>query len=806
MATTSSTSIASATTLINPLDIKGLKKIESGRINVGHYVPIPTVSEIWRRYQWAKGWYLPRDILIDQFARMTNMENPFGTDKDGREVAGYQLPDGETMFSVESFPFDTYTQLLSMSESKWPYANVQPSSKRQTEKQLSEYGKFIQAILDMRMLQSNLIEDAVASLAVTGWLVKSYFYDPTLKAQDEFPYYIRVENPVQCYPMLDARGKAIWVTIEQWQTGAQLLQNHAIFPGVAEMILDEPDDATLPEGIREQRQQADKSFLTTRFKTIRYYDDHYTALLISGETIDDFAANLNPTLKRMKNGKVSSVLVGSKYSNDPYCGVLEHHYGHVPMSFTWCWPELNKFGRYENTILAGRFIGLPFLFSQYQHWVDLSRLNSVVQDIAVQSSQPKIITDSQTTDFNGSVIRLEEGRDGKYFGPPPLADSVISAMTQLQSKVSRGTFSPAASGMESGTSGIQQNASADAGSVRLDKIFAEDERSNAQVLRGITHIMIERGDEELHVVGTGRGRGGSPYAMDYQLPLDTVPFISVSNKAKNGAADPTKMAIAVSAKKTGLMTDVDIWQDILEYPDGKQKVEEMRTQAAMMESNALQPYVDKAAAQATLDTLDDTEKLKWQIEQKQTDLQRLYAMKSIEEKLKDLPADVIEQKAQQTLQQIVQQVMSQGQPPNPGLSMMPPTPPDGMQSGMPMPQGAAPSPTSPQLPPQLSQMSPPDMAGPTGLTPPSSPDQIAKAPGQADQNITPLSRLQPGGGVGRPGVDSILAGPQGLPGQPGAMPAIQAANQATQPIAPLPEPTISVATSRNRKPRRGRRG
>lgn len=98
-----------------------------------------------------------------------------------------------------------------------------------------------------------------------------------------------------------------------------------------------------------------------------------------------------------------------------------------------------------------------------------------------------------------------------------------------------------------------------------------------------------------------------------------------------------------------------------------------------------------------------------------------------------------------------------------------------------MPLGGSPLPPRPAAP-----MAP----GNPGLPPSGLPPQFAKAPGQADRPVQPLSQF----GMGRPGLPSSLMAGAGLPGTPMDTPLFEAANRAFAPMA------------NSRKRKRGSRG
>src|SRR5689334_19971364 len=125
-----------AVTLVSP---KEGRQIEARRNAAGYLVPRPTHKDIWARHLYKRGWYTPRDILIRKFTSMLNLESPYEADKNGLQDGGYLLQSGYDEYSVETFPFDVMSYAQSQLASKYPYANVRPSSPDQTDSQLEQF-------------------------------------------------------------------------------------------------------------------------------------------------------------------------------------------------------------------------------------------------------------------------------------------------------------------------------------------------------------------------------------------------------------------------------------------------------------------------------------------------------------------------------------------------------------------------------------------------------------------------------------------------------------------------------------------
>lgn len=778
--------------------------------------PPPTVDEIWRRHEMMKGWWAARDGLIEAFQSMHDLESPFANDKEGREVGAYETQDGETIFATDTKPFEILSFIEAVAADRYPYIDAKQANPRQSEKQVTEFEQFAQAMLDERMKRRSLVQEGAHKLAVTGWLIIKHSYDPALAARSKFPYRIEVLDPIGVYPMLDSEGRAIWCSTEKYVSGAQLEREYTMYPGVAELFADEPEDADEKKQTREG-----DDLRTSRIKVIEYFDEYYRCILIDGEEVSRAAVGRNPRLKAIKEGRgksVSSVFVGSAYDDDPCKGVLAHKLGCVPFAFAWGWAESRANSVLNSSAaLGGRFVGLPFLFGQREHWQGLSRILSVLHQIQVDSARPKLITDSPNVDITGDVIQLEPGAKFQWEQPPAVPQPSVMLMQTLEGSVQRGTFSAAAYGQRAGNSGNQQADNYEAGTVRLNKLFDEVARAITQTVEGITCTMLERGDEPLTVVGLGEKYGGELYSQTYSVAgLKCAPWMNVSIKNKANARNPQMIAMAKSLE--GFYPIEDIYRDLLEIPNPKAKLTRLRDEALQQEKTVLAPYVEIAAQKAKLEVMKEAGDLAWKLEKLEGDIKQQIAMRRIEEKLKDIPEEVLAKQGQDFLADIMRQVGLM--PPVPPSGELPPPSQPGASAGMNTLTGAAPLPPPPMgmgmgANPMggggagrlMSQLPPPPMGG---LRPPLAPG-TANAPGQAAQPLQPLSRYQPGGGVGRPGVDSLLLGPQNdTTGQPAELPAIAAANASVrEPTMGATMPVVGLGAGRptpSRPTRRGSRG
>lgn len=835
--------------------------IDRKRYQNGHYISIPTVMELWKRYLDLKGWYVPRDDLIRLHQKMVMLENPFGSGRGAIEDNGFLLPSGKVQFARATFPFDIMSLMEGMLADKHPYLTAMPSTKSHTDDRLLQYEQFMQAVFDNRMQDGSFIQEAGRKLAVTGWLIGVHPHNPTLEAQELFPYELQLLSPLGVYPRFDGGGRLLYCFIERRVTGAQLLQDYWCYPGVAELFANEqaPDSGT--NAYRDYSYPGN-NLLSTEFTVIRYWDDYCTALLLDGTGCSVLAQSFNPALRNLANRQSAghipgvSVFNGSAKWDDPYYGVLEHKLGGIPVSIVGCWPEARDVTAYEANAYAGRYVYLPFLFSQYHNWRDMSRLLSQLQTMLNKVARIKPVTDSQTIKDDGEITRIDRGSNLAIPAPTPIPQQYDYLMNFFQKQLQEAAYATSAYGASAGTSGSQQQMVSQAGTVRFAVITTGIEKLFGKYATAITKAAIFRGSDSYSVAGTGAKYQG-PYQMTYDLSkIKVAPNVSVMLKSKNGFADPIKVASYKSLDdiipmKTRL-------SQILEMPNPDRVMEEMRDEAAMTESRAIEPYVQEKALEAQVAMFKKIQDLQWQLEklQMQQDVQQ--QMREVQLQAALLEPEMVAQRGQQELQQLHDQLMMQlGLTPPPmmpspgGLPAMGQSPlglPPGMGSGGPqmpsMPPGLPPGPPPmgeptpmpalapamhgaliPAGPPRgyqqplptgpMPPMGPPPFSpsGPPALPNPSGPlssgagsptlDNTATAPGQAEQPFQALSRSQPVGGVGRPGVESGLQGTAGMP-----LPAeLIKANQAVMPVAEPKLPGVSAGTNRNpKRTRRGSRG
>jgi hypothetical protein len=557
--------------------------------------------------------------------------------------------------------------------------------------------------------------------------------------------------------------------------------------------------------------------------------------------------------RKDKNKTPFSVMHGSaKQDDNPYCGVEAHHLGRIPLGFVWMWPELrdatsldvtgtgSSGSNYSNSgswgNLGGRLRGLPFMYSQRENWIRISRALSMLNTMMRRAADPKIITDSQTAKFDGKITRLEPGEDYKYDSPPPMPQEGLQLLKEMQAQVDAATFAPAARGAQAGTSGSQQRETYAAGTVRLDAVTTEIERCLQQYLYGVGATMLERGPEKLNVAGKGRGYNvKGPYAMEYSS-LDrlkgAIPVLEVSIKSTNGLKNTEAVALFTNLATKSLLPFKMLVEQILDEPNGDMIKEELLDEKAQTEKETIQPRIDIAAKKALLEAFDETWKLDDDLEKKSDQKELEMRQAKLAQDISQLPMEQQYQIQNQMLQQLMQIMgMNQGNNPGSALGMgaatggmgpgaiappQPPMPsPGGSGPGM-GPGGMSDPPMAPGMPPmgQPPAFSPPPMMPPRppmpgpgapGVSGPGPEGQFATAPGQADRALEPLTAGIPIGGTGRPGVDSALVGPQGLPAQAAfSTPALAAANAALRPPT-LPPVTTSAATARNKRNSRRRK-
>lgn len=822
-----------STTLVKPNKTNGKKEKDF----------CPTVDQVFEMHNAMKGWYNPRDRLIRQFIRMHELQSPFGLDKAGMQDGGIITANGDVEFDIATFPFDILSLAQASMDNLHPQAYCMPRGE-QTEDQTLKFEKLANAVLDMRMQRSNFNKPLIQKMGATGWAILFHPYDPDLNFEGEFPFDIQVMNPLGVFPQFDQRGEPLWVTYERRVSGAQLKEGYGQYEGVDELFKDEPDTKLMSKSARDQYNRPGMGIMTSTFTVIRFYNNTYTSLLLYCGSVSDYAARNNPTLKKYKNKGTVSVLVGSAYSDEEdddyteYAGVLEHHLGRVPFSFGGCWPELrdNQSGEDSEDGYAGRYYWLPFLFSQYSNWRNISRILSAFHSTMIRYANRPYVTDSDVTDTNRAVIKVSSGEAITPLEVPSMPPEGLKLLEQLMQEVDRSSFAPASYGAKAGTSGAQQDQNYQAGSVRMDTLRTEAERVTAKALYAIGYGIIEQGDETFSVYGSGEKYDG-PYTLKYTATgLDYPPAVKVklvANTAFVNAEDVLKFKTLAD-----LLPQETLYAELLNLPNPKKTMEKMRQEMVDKNDQNLAPYVQLGALEKQNELFKKTTQQAWDLQKNQDEAQ-LWVKK--EQAILD-QSQVNEENQITQIQGDTQMrtLPPPGQPNLPGIGGpssggMPPMPQNGQtappvpamnvpQSGnglppnlsmpgqrIPMQGGTPPMSGIPQRPPILPQPppqipsnllirggSPQGQGNPASVPLPSVASGLQRAP---DNRGQPMQNMGRDTGLGNPGLPSQLIGANTLPGK--LSPALQAVNRS------LTEPSLTATvqgTQRSRKkPRRAKR-
>jgi hypothetical protein len=842
-------STSSSTTLVRP------NKKKTGGYGSGDKPSPPTRNQVYEMHQAMRSFYGPRDILIRRFIKMHDLQSPFGLDKAGMQDGGIITATGDVEFDIATFPFDIVSLAVASMDNLHPQAYCQPRGD-QTDEQTRKFEMLMNAALDMRMQRSNFNKPLIQKMAATGWGVLFHPYDPELAEDNEFPFDIQVLNPLGVYPNLNAKGEAVWVTYERRLTGAQLQDAYGHFAGVAELFNDEPDTSKMSKTERRSYDFGTNSILNNTFTCIRFYNECYTCLLLDCSGVDNSTAlRNNPTLRRYhdasKDGKHPSILVGSDYSEDDYSGVLEHHLGKCPFSFGGVWPELKDAqSGIDNDEEAGRFYWLPFLYSQYSNWRNISRILAMFHSTLIKTANRPYVTDSDVTDLNRAVIKVSSGENLTPLEVPTMPAEALKLLQTLTDEVDRASYAPAAYGAKAGTSGAQQDQNYQAGSIRMDTLRAEAERVTAKALKTIGYSIIEQGDETFNVYGDGEKYDG-PYTLDYSAKgLKFPPAVKVrlvANTAFVNAEDVLKFKTLAD-----LLPPKKLYEELLNLPNPQKVMDELRDAQVMKNDQNLAPYVQLGALKTQNKLFKETTQEAWKLQenqdeatlwvkkeqalldQSQVDTENMVTQIQGDTQMRTMPPPMPPQgmggpsgPSQPSGMSSPNGSMPNGLPPNlsmPGSNLPPPRPPmqglggSGPSQGMMPPPGLMPPP--PMSPPM--QMPPPQprppmipaaamlgagQPGPGGGIPdrgsapmPSVAGAIQRAPDNRGQPLQKLGR-DAGQGLTNPGLNSRLIGANALPGQ--LSPELQAVNRA------LTEPSLQqkvMGTQRNRKkPRRAGR-
>jgi hypothetical protein len=606
------------------------------------------------------------------------------------------------------------------------------------------------------------------------------------------------------------------------------------------------------------------NLLTTEFEVVRYYDRVCTALLVNGCNITETAAKYNSGLKGLKDvsdnsskKKLTGIYTKAKdRDGNPWYGVSEHNLGRVPMVVEFCWPEIRDSSTLDPDSDTGRLGGLPLMWAGFSTWKEMCRNFSMLNNLLYKTATAPLISNIEGIEDqwgNSDIIKAEGDQKAVYATPPQVQQQIVEIMGRLQRSWDKGTFAPALSGVGSETSGRQTNMVLNAGGVRFDHVVRKIGRAWSGTIEGITEILRERGgDEPVKIWGFGKKYDGVPYAGKFKAALvgATCPGVEVELKRIDAMVDSERIAQFKSAD--GVIPAVVAYDQILEVPNPQQMYDDMRQEKIDTEQTNMLPDVEIGALEKQLKVADKKADLEWKIQEKKDIAEHNTRLEQTKLDLSQLSSDELEAKQRAFLQQEMQKASQPSQPSASGGAPfatppnvpMPPTgpmnpgsminpsqsiPAPGIPSSGspgPFPMGLPPRPPQvppgfgtgglvPSFPPRPPMMPPMQAPRPMPMPIPMMPRilpgtapgiapglgrRVATAPGQAQQPIQPLSRFQPSGGVGAPGVGPRLVGPQGLPGQPVALPNIEHANQAVAPIRPLP--TVGLGKQRNGKRRR----
>lgn len=814
--------------------------VNKKRLKEGQPVPIPTHNEIYRRWLWGQAYWKPRNEIIRTYTSMVRLDSPFDGDKDDKAARRQRTgKDGKTQYNVSNFPFDVATLVQSLVANQYPNTSTLPTSAKHTARQMEDFDKFAQAMIDTRMAETDVMMDMAIKLTATGWLVTYTPFDPMLKAQGKFPFDFQVLDAINVLPMLNARRQPIWCCIESEVYGAQLLQDYGMFEGVAELFDDEPNyPADNP--LYEKYWQDGFNIWTTKFKLVRYWDSSVTALLVMALEATPQICDWNKALGRLAKKPYASVLHGSGVEDtNEYAGVCLHNLGRVPINIEGCWPEPvshvadNSLSRGYN---FGRIVYYPLLFSAYEPWVLLSQMQSMFHERMLDDIDPPIITDDETfKNTRDRIWRLSDGKKISYEPKPPLGDAFMKFYEEKKMERDSAGFGQLAFGARGGvTSGRMASQLGEAGTVRENIVTRKICRAWASYPTAAVATMIARGgDEEIFASGNNPRYGKTSkdnyaYTTTYKAEAlnGVVPRVLVELLDRDAITNPDKIAVFKSLE--GQVSDKTRLRKVLHLTNTDEEIaersKEQRDFKVMQNPDIMNIYAHKATLEAQLENQEEI----WKLEDTVDDRQKAYEVEDAKEdalqELALLPEEAQRDALLKQVEMLKQRLgVSDGPPPNnsgpggmpsgpmspnsgppPGMSS-PSTPPSGMMPPPPAPGPNLPGP--PMMGPPPGMMPPGMMGPPPGAPPgvgPGLAPGVANAPGQAQQPIQPLSRFQPPGGVGRPGVDSLMIGPQGLPGQPVVMPRVAEANQAVAPIGPVPEPT--TGHHRNGRRKRGSRG
>jgi hypothetical protein len=649
------------------------RKIMAEEVKAGNYFNLPTMGEVESFYATKKSWWSVRDLMVRKFNSMAMLEPPFGNDKDSQQDPAYQSEkdNNQDEYSVDPGPFDTVTQAISMAAKMRAYANPYPTDEKHTSHILQEYGKFGNAILDMAAKKRDYIPEDMSKLINTGWLIKSFPFDPQLQEKDEFPFQIETLSPLGVYPDMDIHNQVLRVCIERRLTGLQLLENYSSYQGVRELFDEEfgfgkplppADSSTYREWSSKKN-----NLLSTEFQVVRYYDRVCTAILISGKSATEYATKYNSALKSLKDktkegNKMVGIYTKAQDRDNPWYGVSRHNMGRVPMAIEFCWPEIRDASTFDLDGDTGRLGGLPLMWSGFSTWREISRYFSMLQNLLLKTASAPIVTNIENFTLDTDVIQAEGDQKAVYLQPPQVQQQIAEVMGRLQNSFDKGTFSPALAGMGAATSGRERNMVLNAGGVRFEHIVRKIGRAWGGTIEGITEILKESwADAPIKVWGSGKKYGGEPYVQKFKAVMvgSCCPGVSVDLKRSDAMVDPERIAIFKTVD--GVLPSLDAYDQILEVPNPQQMYEAVKQEKMETVENNFIQDVELFGLKKQLELLPERSKVEWELQKQKDIIEHETRLKQTALDLSQEPSDVVEARQRAFIQQKMQEA---SQPPH----------------------------------------------------------------------------------------------------------------------------------------------
>jgi len=836
-----------ASDLLNQGNVRALDK---KRASQGRFTRTPSANGLTNRFRSLQEWFEERDTVFTRHIKMARLDNPFSVDKDGQQDNEARVKaDGDIDYTVDNTPYVIVTLAQAMIADMHPYCESYPTCVSHTEPRINEHKRFGQALLDTVIKQADVPMDMCNKLVVTGWLPTLTTFDSALLKQGNNPFKLRVLDPMNFYPRLDAQRQVVYGFYLERITGEQLVQNFYDFEGVREIYEAEQtpnrgssrwDDYTRPG----------HNLDTCAFDVVRYYDDTTTSLMISASHVSGSAASFNPVLAKRKSasrdGNLTSLFYNTKdLEDDPYLGLQKHGLGGVPFHLEGCFEEplsptaraTTDVGRdygsgdTPDTLVGGRVVYYPFLYPIYNDWIDRSRYRNLMHLGVDRWARPTTYIYTENQGYfkdakQGDTLFLSPDGQEKVEipQPPPMPPEFMAVFSEFGNSINAATFTGVGGNTRMPTSARGYEAALAQGTKREGVLSRKIQNSLANYIETATRILVTRGgDEEVFVAGDGRAFGGA-YTLEYKAEAlkGYVPNVEVELKLKNGLKDQVSVTAFAALQKLGSFSDEFLIGRILDEPDPAKIIEQTISEKVKTEQSVIQPAIEVAALEAVNKYLKD--KYKWT--EKNTlvedELEDEMQHRKIEQDFAQLPQDAKDAKIQATIQQVMEEVAktnapggdamatltgnsstpTQGPTPPPsagsGSMGLPPSmsPPPGLPPSLPPPGMPPPGMMPPPGPPMAGRGPLPPMGAPSGPLPPGLPmppgaaptapgmpgglpRDFAKAPGQADRPVQPLSQFGPG----RTGVPPALLGPAGLHGQLIDTPVFESTNRAFAPMA-----------------------